>query len=142
MQQEVNKMRSINFVFLSTLLFFFLFNSCTDESSTNPAAELKTVRVDLQSGFAGFDIVIKSKDVTVYHAQLSESVPFAGPLGTFTTSLPKGNNKLVIFWTLTNQYLNESIEFELEDNDTYFISIQLVEGKIDFKIQNSPFIYA
>ena len=135
-------MRNINLVFLSCLLFFFLFNSCTDESSTNPVAELKTVRVDLQSGFAGFNVVIKSEGAIVYHSQLSESVPFAGPLGTFTTSLPKGNNKLVIFWTLTNQYLNESIEFELEDNDTYFISIQLVEGKIDFKIQNSPFIYA
>ena len=94
-----------------------------------------------QSGFAGYNVVIKNKDGIIYHAQLSESIPFAGPLGTFTTSLPKGNNKLVIFWTLTNQYLNESIEFELEDSDTYFILIRLVDGKIDFKIQNSPFGY-
>ena len=134
-------MRNINYAFLLTLLFFLLFTSCTEESLTNPVAEIKSVGVDLQSGFAGFNVVIKSKDGIIYHAQLSESVPLAGPLGNFTTSLPKGNNKLVIFWSLTNQYLNESIEFELEDNDTYFISIQLIEGMIDFKIQNSPFLY-
>ena len=134
-------MKQVNYAFLSTLLFIILFYSCTDESSTNPKAELIKVGVDLQSGFAGYNVVIKNTNGIIYHAEFSDSVPFSSPLGTFTTSLPKGNNKLVIFWTITNQYLNESIEFELEDNDTYFISIQMIEGKIDFKIQNSPFIY-
>ena len=141
MHEEVNKMRYINIVFLSTLVILFLFNSCTDESTTNPLDELIKARIDLQFGFAGNNVIIEGKDEIIFHAQLSESVPLSGPLATFTTYLPKGNNKMFILWALNYPFLRDSIEFILEDIDACFIAIQLMDDKIDFQIQNDEFLY-
>ena len=134
-------MRCINIAFLFTLIILLLFNSCTDESTTNSLDELIKARIDLQSGFAGNYVIIKGNDEIIFNAQLSESVPLAGPLATFTTYLPKGNNKMFILWTLNYPFLRDSIEFILEDTGNYFIGLQLLDDKIFFQIQDDEFHY-
>jgi len=134
-------MRYINKAFLSTLLFFFIFNSCSDESTTSPLNELIHSRIDLQSGFDGHYVTIECNGEIIFNAILSESVPFSGPLATFTTYFPKGNNEMYIFWRLNNTALRDSVDFILEDTEYCFIGIRLSNDTINFQIQNTEFLY-
>lgn len=141
MHTEVNKLKYKNILFLSTLLFFILINACTDESTTSPLDELIKSRIDLQSGFEGHYVIIECNSEIIFNAILSESVPLSGPLATFTTYLPKGNNEMYILWTLNYPFLKDSIDFILEDTENCYIGIQLSNDTIYFQIQNNEFLY-
>jgi hypothetical protein len=134
-------MRYVSTPFLSALIFLFLLNSCTDKSTTNPVDDLIQVRIDLQSGFDGKFVLIEGNGQIIFNARLSESVPFAGLLATFTTFFPKGNNEMFIYWGLNHPFQKNSIEFILEDTRNCFIGLHLSDDKIYFQIQDSEFFY-
>ena len=69
-----------------------LLTSCTEENIVNPSDELVAVRVDLQYGFEGHQVVIKFNGDEYFRALLSEQVPLAGPAAMFSVHLPRGLN--------------------------------------------------
>ncbi len=72
---------------------------------------------------------------------ISESVLVSSPVASFTIYLPKGNNKMHIFWKLNSSFQQDSIDFIIEDTENSFIGIYLSGDTLGFQIQNTEFLY-
>ena len=131
-------------IFLAVILLFLLIN-CAEENIDSPGDELVAVRIDLQYGFQSHHVLIKFNGDQYFNTTLSESVPFAGPLAIFSTQLPRGLNRLNAFWSSNdNQVLSsfqDSVDFQLDDAEQYFIGLSVYNDSLYFIVQDSTFVY-
>ena len=123
----------------------FLLVSCNEKSATEPDDVLSMVSVELQQGFAGHLVILEFNDEEYYRAELSESAPFAGPLASFSTYLPRGKNMLRAFWQSdgyqVGPYKEDSLIIEIGDAKKYFLGISAYEDSLYHVIQDIGFTY-
>lgn len=140
-------MKSIRF-FLCLILFTTL--SCEDNSTYSPIddsqvdkTELVKVRLDMQSGFAGKIVSIYINDDQNYYSILSNLVSLAGPEASFSTYLPRGQNKLIVFLGDTHNIYNsfrDTTTFYLGSKEKYFIGLHITD-KVEVTVQDSSYFY-
>jgi hypothetical protein len=119
--------------------------SCSENNSTEPEDQLLKVQVDLQNGFAGHLVILEFNGEEFYRADLSESAPFSGPLASFSTFLPRGQNKLYVFWQLdgyqVGPFKEDSLTFKLGEENQYFIGLSTNDDFIEYVLQDDAFLY-
>ena len=135
---------SLRSIFLAAVLLL-LSISCTEENIVSPSDELVMVQVDLQYGFEGHLVSIEFSGDEYFRAELSESVPLAGPLATFSSHLPSGLNRLYAFWRADGYqigpFYEDSVDFQLDDAERYFLGIGVYADTLDVAVQDSAFLY-
>ena len=109
------------------------------------SSRLSKVQIDLQQGFEGHLVVLEINDEVYYRAELSESAQLAGPLASFSTYLPCGQNILKAFWQAdgyqVGPYKEDSLLIELGDAKKYFLGISVSEDSLYCVIQDIAFAY-
>lgn len=137
-------MTSLRNIFLAAILLL-LSTSCTEENTVSPSDELVSVQVDLQYGFEGHLVSIEFNGHEYFSAELSESVPLAGPLATFSSHLPRGLNRFYTFWRADGYqigpFYEDSVDFQLDDAERYFLGVGLYADTLDVVVQDSAFLY-
>ncbi len=120
-------------------LTLMLSMSCSEDDS----ADLVMVDIHLQSGFEGHLVLMEFNGDEYFRAELSESVPFAGPLATFSTLLPRGQNHFYAFWGQAgNQVWNEdSVDIQFDNAEKYFLGVNAYADTLIVVVQDSTFLY-
>lgn len=138
-------MRFVTFSII--VIFLFSFNSCKENSVSPPVyddeVEIVKTQVDLQSGFAGKSVIIQFDNETVYQSNLSNLVSLAGPEAVFTTYLPRGVNKIIVFAQnpqSLNEYFVDSTFINIGNKGHYYLGLQINES-LKCIIQDSSFLY-
>ena len=119
--------------------------SCTKNNSTEPEDQLLKVQVDLQNGFAGHLVILEFNGEEFYRADLSESDPFSGPLASFSTFLPRGQNKLYVFWQSdgyqVGPFNEDSLTFMIGEEKQYFLGLSVYADSLYYVIQDEAYGY-
>ena len=121
-----------------------LTTGCGGETRVQSDGDLVKVQIDLQWGFEGQVVTVKFSGEEHFHTELSELVPLAGPLASFVTRLPRGENDLLVRWSppnLQEESHEDSADFELRDAEEYFIGLRASGDTLTIEIQDSPFLY-
>jgi len=144
-------MKSISQIILIFILIFTLFTiiNCTKDKIVNSndksQSEFVPVQIDLQSGMEDNRIMIKFNNEKYFDSMLSNIVPFAGPVATFTTYLTRGQNNIYIlsqFLGVAQPTLNQDSTFvHFENADKYYLGIELSDNKFNIRVQDKPFLY-
>ncbi len=80
--------RSVTILTAAALLLLLI--NCDKDTVSGDSDNLVRVRVDLHMGFADHKVQITFNDEVHFKADLTGMVPFAAPVATFTTFLPRG----------------------------------------------------
>jgi len=127
------------------VLFFIIFlMGCESDDITGVNDQFVDVKIDLQMGFEGHSVLLKFNGENYYQANLSELVPLAGPIATFSTTLPRGDNNCYAFWGLLEQTTDwkvDSVLIFLGEADEYFLGYQIVNDTLKIVVQDSAFGY-
>jgi hypothetical protein len=125
-------------------------NSCKDNSTESPIddtqkskSELVKVRFDMQYGFAGKAVYINLNDEENYYSILSSGVSLSGPEASFSTHLPRGQNKISVFLgDPQNIYNNkrDTTVFYLGTDKKYILGLRFTD-KIEVLVQDSSMVY-
>jgi hypothetical protein len=103
------------------------------------------VQVDLHTGFAGHMVLITLNGVRSFEAMLSEFVRLSGPMASFSTSVPRGETSIQVFWydpvdgTLPSP--SDTDEFTLEDAEQYYLYLNVYSDSLIMHLQDAPFLY-
>ena len=131
-------------ILLWIIPFLFVL-SCSEKNSTEPEEQLLKVHVDLQNGFDGHLVILEFNGEEFYRAELSESAPLSGPLASFSTFLPRGQNKLYAFWKSNGYqvgpFKEDSLTFMLGEENQYFLGISTNDDLIEYVLQDIAFLY-
>lgn len=126
------------------LAFVVLISISCNEDPVSSSEDLVTVEVHLQSGFEGHLVLMEFNGDEYFRAELSESVPFSGPLATFSTSLPRGQNHLHASWgvQLGSQVWNEdSVDIQFDNAEKYYLGVRAYADTLNVLVQDSTFLY-
>ncbi|MBC8401507.1 MAG: hypothetical protein H8E14_08465 [Candidatus Marinimicrobia bacterium] len=135
-------MNTLITTFIMTLTLM-LSMSCSEHDLTDPKVDLVMVEIHLQSGFEGYLVLMEFNGDEYFRSELSESVPFAGPLATFSTLLPRGQNHFYTFWGQAgNQVWNEdSVDIQFDNAEKYFLGVNVYADTLNVVVQDSTFLY-
>ena len=125
-------------------LTLMLSMSCSEDDLADLKDDLVMVDIHLQSGFEGHLVLMEFNGDEYFRAELSESVPFAGPLATFSTHLPRGQNHLHASWgvQLGSQVWNEdSVDIQFDNAERYFLGVSAYADTLIVVVQDSTFLY-
>ena len=107
-------------VFLGSMIL----SGCDEDKVTGARTGLVEVRVDLVSGLQGNKVRVLFNEAIYFQADLTESVPFSGPVAVFTTSLPRGTNQCEVNWRDGGlPYNTYTQDINLGDADIYYVYI-------------------
>ncbi len=125
---------------------FFIISlmGCESNDITGVNNQFVDVKIDLQIGFDGHSVLLKFNGEDYYQANLSELVSLAGPIATFSTTLPRGNNNCYAFWRSlkqTTDWEEDSVLVFLGEADKYFLGYQIVNDTLNIIVQDSAFLY-
>jgi len=129
---------------LIVLIFVVLVLISCDDDPVSSSEDLVTVEVHLQSGFEGHLVLMEFNGDEYFRAELSESVPFSGPLATFSTSLPRGQNHLHASWgvQLGSQVWNEdSVDIQFDNAEKYYLGVRAYADTLNVLVQDNTFLY-
>ena len=124
-------------------LTLMLSMSCSEEDLADPKDDLVMVDIHLQSGFEGHLVLMEFNGDEYFRAELSESVPFAGPLATISTSLPRGQNHFYTFWRQAGSQVGneDSVDIQFDDAENYFLGVNAYADTLNIVVQDSTFLY-
>ena len=124
-------------------LMLMLSMSCSEDDLADPKDDLVMVDIHLQSGFEGHLVLMEFNGDEYFRAELSESVPFAGPLATFSTPLPRGQNHFYAFWGQAgNQvWYEDSVDIQFDNAEKYFLGVNAYADTLNVVVQDSIFLY-
>jgi hypothetical protein len=125
-------------------IFLVLIVGCIEEKIISPDGEIVKVTVDLQQGFEGASIRVSANEEGIFRAELSTSVPLAGPQAYFVTYLPRGMSQLLVSWEFPYQPLpsrKDSADVDIGDAEQYFIGLSAYGDMLNVLVQDSAFAY-
>ncbi len=120
------------------LIVTLIIIGCSSENGGNITGnDDKLVKITI-AFIVGFDdeVQVIFNDELIFWAFISGVASFSGPEAEFTTFLPKGKNSLDIKWRYSGDDRIETIEFELEDADEFFIGLTFSNktDKLSFRL--------
>ena len=121
-------------------LTLMLSMSCSEDDLD----DLVMVDIHLQSGFEGHLVLMEFNGDEYFRAELSESVPFAGPLATFSTHLPRGQNHLHASWGVqlgSQVWKEDSVDIQFDNAEKYFLGVRAYADTLSVVVQDSTFLY-
>ncbi len=128
----------------AALLLGMLVVGCGSFLDTADQEDLVVAEVHLQQGFERHWVSVGVDGDVRFQAYLDSSVPYAGPLSTFTLDLPRGSHHLVIRWVPKNGNRAahmQSTVITLEPGEVYYLGFTVSDDHMEVVIQDDPFPY-
>ena len=131
-------------IFSASWILLLGLSSCTEEKLVSTPETFVRVKVDLAEGFNNRRVSLYFNQELHFEADLGPSVPLAGPIASFTTSLPRDSNRVRVVWRLhtpNSWYQTDSTIFFIGNADRYYLGLELRNDSLTARVQDSPFLH-